>query len=44
MEGVGKFAEQVAPDLHTWLLLQRLRDQFNSGNDMQGQSSEAGER
>jgi capsular polysaccharide biosynthesis protein len=44
MEGVGKFAEQVAPDLHTWLLLQRLRDQFNSGNDMQGQSSETGER
>ena len=44
MEGVGKFAEQVAPDLHTWLLLQRLRDQFDSGNHMQGHSSEAGER
>jgi hypothetical protein len=40
-DGIGSFARSVAPDLHAWLLLHRLREQLASRGKAQEQTMSA---
>jgi hypothetical protein len=38
-DAIGSFARSVAPDLHAWLLLHRLREQLASGGNAEEQTT-----
>jgi hypothetical protein len=41
LDGIGSFARSVAPDLHAWLLLHKLREQLASHGTTQEQPASA---
>ena len=43
VDGIGSFARSVAPDLHAWLLLHRLREQLASRDNAQEQTTRLAE-
>jgi capsular polysaccharide biosynthesis protein len=43
VDGIGSFARSVAPDLHAWLLLHKLREQLASHREAQEQTTSLAE-